>query len=91
MFKAIRPSCCGNTRRTVFGRGVSVAKWIVPGTVLVFIPKCPLCVAAYIAAATGIGISFSAAANIRMLLIGACLGLILLGIFRIFFAKRRLL
>ena len=36
------------------------------------IPKCPVCLAAYIALGTGIGISFAVAAWIRWILISIC-------------------
>ena len=54
--------------RRVFG----VIEWIAPATALVLIPKCPMCVAAYVAVGTGVGISFSTAAYLRIGLIGAC-------------------
>jgi hypothetical protein len=44
---------------------VGVAQWIVPSVVLALMPKCPACVAAYVALATGIGISLPAATYIR--------------------------
>jgi hypothetical protein len=48
------------------------AGWLASGALLALMPKCPACLAAYVALATGLGISFSAAAVVRTGLIGAC-------------------
>ena len=48
--------------------------WLLPGTLLVLVPKCPLCIVAYVALGTGIGLSVPMAAGIRIFLIIACVG-----------------
>jgi hypothetical protein len=54
-------------------RCLGIAQWIVPSTVLALMPKCPACVAAYLALATGIGISLPAATFIRTTLGVLCI------------------
>jgi hypothetical protein len=58
-------------------RCLDVAGWVIPSAVLAFIPKCPACFAAYLAIGTGLGISITTAANLRMLLIVLSIGLLL--------------
>jgi hypothetical protein len=55
-----------------FRRVLNYLRMLIPGAILILLPKCPACFAAYIALGTGIGISISTAAQIKMLLIILC-------------------
>jgi hypothetical protein len=73
--------CCENPRLRVFlRRCVDIAGWIVPSAILALLPKCPVCLAAYLMMATGISISVAAAVSLRAFLVLVCASsLILLG------------
>ena len=65
----------GNTRRPAsrLRRSGEIAGWILPGATLALLPKCPVCVAAYVALATGIGISLPTATYLRTMLVVLCM------------------
>lgn len=60
--------------RTFTQRLLDFVGFIAPGVMLALMPKCPVCLASYVAIATGIGLSVTAAANLRLLLVLLCLG-----------------
>src|SRR5262245_11115244 len=88
----MRPCCQDKTRAGGDARrpasrwrsGGEVAGWIVSTVSLALIPKCPMCVAAYVALATGVGISLPTATYLRATLIAVCVAsLIFLGVRRL--------
>src|SRR5881227_4017618 len=69
---------CENSRLGTFPRRCAdVLGWIIPGVIMAMLPKCPMCLAAYIAIWTGVGISLSAATHLRMALLVLSVGLAL--------------
>lgn len=60
--------CSGRILR----RSSELAGWILPTAALALLPKCPACVAAWIALFTGIGISLPVATCLRWLLVILC-------------------
>lgn len=65
-----RTGVSGPRRGTRTGRLLEIVRWIVPSAILALLPKCPACLAAYIAMGSGMGISVVAAGYVRAGLIG---------------------
>ena len=72
--------CCtgGGPSRRLARRLSGAAASTLPGAVLLFLPKCPLCLAAWLTAVTGIGISAAAAACVRGLIVVFSVAVVLL-------------
>ena len=62
-----RPGESQGTRRM---RGA--ASWALPSVALALVPKCPMCVAAYLAIGGGLGVSLTTAAHLRTALVWLC-------------------
>jgi hypothetical protein len=80
----MKNKCCGarnskytvleRSRLQVVGRAIS---WILPGVVLTAMPKCPLCLAAYVALFTGFGISLAVAQFAWWIIALGCIALLI--------------
>jgi hypothetical protein len=74
-------ACCNpaNAQKTTRAtrRTREFMTWLLPSVALVFAPKCPACVAAYVALWTGLGMSFTAATYVRWFWLSLCIGSLL--------------
>jgi hypothetical protein len=61
-----------NTGRQISSGNKSLFGWLIPTAILTLLPKCPLCIALWLAA-VGVSLSLSTIANLRTALILLCL------------------
>ena len=78
------PKCevCGSRRAGLLGA-------LVPGSLLLILPKCPLCVAAYAATLTGLGVSVATVSHIKFALVSLCIVSTFYFLAHLFFFRRR--
>lgn len=74
-------TCCAdaNNRKTAtWMRSIrETFAWLVPSAILVLLPKCPVCLAAYVALGTGISLSLPIAAALRWAMFLLCIASLL--------------
>lgn len=65
-------------KRRLARRTRGTAAWALPGIALALVPKCPMCIAAYLAIGGGLGVSLTTAAHLRTALVWLCWSVLLL-------------
>jgi hypothetical protein len=68
---AASPQAAAPARRLA-RRSSSAASWALPSLGLALVPKCPMCIAAYLALGGGLGVSLSTASHLRIALLWLC-------------------
>ena len=65
-------------------RSHKIARWSLPTLVLALLPKCPACLAAYVALGTGISLSVATASLLKTFVVGLCMATLLWALFSTF-------
>jgi hypothetical protein len=76
-------SCCQRQKSR------SLVGWLLPGGLLVLMPKCPMCLAGYVAIFTGAGLSVAVAQGLRAAVIVAFVVSLLMFCRSLMFRKER--
>ena len=85
------PNCCERAAQTKSGarhqrpwvrRATQAAQWVLPGTLLALMPKCPMCLVAYVALGSGLSLSSSRASLLLRLLTTVCTATLALCVIR---------
>ena len=73
--------CCdvASDRKTpsLLQRVREIFAWVVPSAILALLPKCPACLAAYVALWTGLGLSLSTATYLQWAMLLLCVASLL--------------
>ena len=69
-------------QRTWLRRAKEVAGWIIPGALLALMPKCPMCLVAYVALCSGLTMSCASAHILMRTLTVLCIGTLALCVVR---------
>ncbi|WAC21745.1 hypothetical protein OVA24_10145 [Luteolibacter sp. SL250] len=75
-------TCCGCRPPRWRGAG-RAASWLLPAALLAAIPKCPVCLAAYIALFTGIICPAGTASLLRHAVVAVCVALLFISLVRL--------
>jgi hypothetical protein len=70
-------------------RSLTLTRWSLPALVLILLPKCPACLAAYIALGTGLSLTVAASSYLRWSFLALAVAAIALNVFSFFLRLAR--